>query len=467
MPHRPNAGDRPTVVVAGAGGFVGRALLSHLVERYDVVGTSRAPKCEVDAQGVRWRAADLYSLLQAERALEGAKYAVYLVHSMMPNARLTQARFEDLDLILADNFGRAAARAGVEQIVYLGGLLPEGQERSRHLESRREVEDALGAHGVPVTAIRAGLVVGPGGSSLEILTALVKRLPMMLTPEWTATRTQPIALRDLLRAIEHAIGNERFFDQAVDVGGPDVLTYREMMEQTSEVLGLRRPMFPVPFLTPRLSTAWVCMVTGAPRQLVGPLVESLRHEMIARDDRLLGDIGGPTVPFDDAVAEALAARPSASSTKAPKQARTVRSVQRLPVPKGWTAMQVAERYAEWVPRFFRPFLSVHRHDDKLLFRLRGIERPLLELTYAPERSSDDRALFYVTGGLLRRRHDGDGLPGRLEFRLVNGGTEVLAAVHDFRPSLPWMIYSNTQALVHLWVMHAFGGALRRETVTSP
>lgn len=452
------------MVVAGASGYVGRALCRRLAARYAVRGLARRPRQDVDEDGVAWRACDLYSLLETERALEGADLAVYLVHSMLPTARLTQARFEDLDLILADNFARAAAKAGIRHIVYLGGLVPEG-ERSRHLESRREVEEALAAHGTPVTSVRAGLVVGPGGSSLEILTALVRRLPLMLTPEWTSTRSQPIALDDLLPALDHALGRSEYFGQAYDVGGPDVLTYREMMARTAHVVGLKRWMFPVPFLTPKLSVAWVCMVTGSPRQLVGPLVESLRHPMVARDDVLVRAAGGPNVSFERAVQIAVSETPTpagrSSRSSRPPVRRTARSVQRLPMPPGRDASWVAQDYARWLPRFFRPFLKVTSDGEHVRFRLVGLPWPLLELTYDGERSTPDRALYYVTGGLLARIEAAGTQRGRLEFRVVKDGTAVLAAVHDFSPRLPWLVYSLTQARIHLWVMHAFGRHLAR------
>lgn len=448
------AAQLPRVVVAGASGYVGRALVERLAEHYEVVGLSRrAPKSNA-ASSVVWKSADLFSLRQTEQALSGADFAVYLVHSMMPTERLTQARFEDLDLILADNFARAAAKAGVQQIIYLGGLLPPGV-RSVHLESRREVEDALAAHGVPVTTVRAGLVVGPGGSSTRILTALVRRLPLMLTPSWTGTACQPIALQDLLPALEYALARPTCYGQTFDVGGAEVLTYREMMERTSAAMGTRRPMFSVPLLTPRLSVAWVCLVTGAPRQLVGPLVESLKHPMVARDNRLMHMVGGPNVGFDEALKQSLAEPESNRRAQPHKRRRTARSVQRLPVPNDRSATWVAQEYARWLPKFMWPFLRVERKDQDLHFCLRMVRTPLLRMRYLETRSTEDRAVFQVIGGLLSRPTPEGAPPARLEFRLVNEGQQVVAAVHEFRPRLPWMVYSLTQAQIHLGVMLAF------------
>jgi uncharacterized protein YbjT (DUF2867 family) len=458
--------DTPTVVVAGAAGFVGRALLAALAGSFHRVGLSRSRAPGVGADGVEWRACDLFSLLDAERGLAGADVAVYLVHSMLPSAHLTQGRFQDFDLLLADNFARAAAHAGVRRIVYLGGLVPEGGGLSTHLQSRLEVEQALGAHGVPVTTLRAGLVVGPHGSSSTILTKLVGRLPVMVTPRWTATPTQPIALRDVVALIDFCLRTPDTAGGTYDVGAPEAMSYRAMMAETARVMGVSRRFVPVPLLTPRLSTLWVSLVTGASRSLVGPLVESLRHPMVCGDQRLQAEAGQTPTPFADAMRAALAAergsgRPRRRRRGAPPQ-RDVRSVQRLPLPPGRDAMWVARAYSRWLPEAFRPLLAVDHEGQRVVFRLRPGGRRLLELTLSEDRSTPDRALLYVTGGALAEVDPTGARRGRLEFRVVSEGRAVIAAVHDFVPRLPWPIYAATQAWVHLAVMHAFGVHLRRQ-----
>ena len=202
--------SRDSLVIAGATGFVGQAVarkLASRAERLDLVGLTRGRR-EAVGDWDRLVSCDLFSLKDVERALVGARFALYLVHSMLPSARLVQGRFSDLDLICADNFGRAAAKAGVEQIVYLGGLIPElpAGELSDHLSSRLEVEAALGAHGVPVTTLRAGMVIGPGGSSFEILTRLVRRLPAMVLPKWSERICQAIDLETVAALLDYAVG---------------------------------------------------------------------------------------------------------------------------------------------------------------------------------------------------------------------------------------------------------------------
>ena len=172
-------GRKPRVVIAGASGFVGQALAPALAEDFHVIGLSRS-KRQPGGGFAEYRSCDLFSLKEAEAALEGAEYAVYLVHNMMPTTRLTQGSFADLDVVCADNFARAAAAAGVKQIVFLGGLLPKDGQLSEHLQSRREVEETLAAHVVPVTTLRAGLILGGSGSSFQVMARLVQRLPVMV-----------------------------------------------------------------------------------------------------------------------------------------------------------------------------------------------------------------------------------------------------------------------------------------------
>ncbi|MEZ4382718.1 MAG: NAD(P)H-binding protein [Nannocystaceae bacterium] len=471
-PQRPRSGParREVVAVAGASGYIGTAVGEALRERYDTIGLSRSERSPTRGYPT-WRAADLFSLREAERALAGVDRAVYLVHSMLPTERLTQGSFADLDLICADNFARAAARAGVKQIIYLGGIVPRdrphGAGLSRHLESRLETEATLAAHGVPVTALRAGLVIGRGGSSFVILERLVRRLPVMVCPAWTRTRTQPIALEDVVAAISACLGRDDV-DGAFDIGGPDVVTYQALMQRTAQAMGLRRPMVPVPLVTPRLSRLWVSLVTGTSKALVAPLIESLIHPMVARDGALQERLGLEAKPLDAALRDAVRplegdaaapSRPRPRSRRRERPASLVKSAQRMRLPPGRDAEWVAREYMRWLPDALRPLLRVEREGDAIHFRLSRVAGELLTLRVAPRRSTADRQVFDVVGGRLA---DVDAGPrARLEFREALDGAQILAAIHDFVPRLPWPIYRATQAIVHLLVMRAFGRHLAR------
>ncbi len=477
---------KPLVALTGASGFIGGALAQALRERFIVRGLGRGNAAPASVTVDAWQRADLFNLKDAEQALAGAEVAIYLVHSMMPSARLTQATFEDLDLICADNFGRAAAKAGVKQIVYLSGLLPEHGALSKHLQSRHEVEHALGLYGTPVTTIRAGLILGGGGSSFEMLVRLVERLPAMACPGWTKTRTQPVAVDDVVKLLAFAAGNHACTGQTYDIGAPDVVTYRELLVLVAQQLGVKRKMVPVPFFSPSLSRLWITLVTGASRELVGPLVQSLRHEMIARDQRLALLANITMTPVQAALATALQQRteakqqpqrsnaqaapstaiavvPSAQKSKTSKVS-LVRSVQRMKLPNDKNAAWAANEYTSWLPHAFWKLLRVEVNAEReCRFCLIGMKTPLLVLAYVPDRSTDDRQLFYVTGGMLSRPQQ----RGRFELREVGHTRTLLTAIHDFGPRLPWFIYRYTQAVFHGWVMSAFRRHIAKARISPP
>lgn len=468
---------KPTIVMAGATGFVGSELRKALRNDFHIVCLTRSRAGLSSASGEageEWRRCDLFSLLELEEALEGADYAIYLVHSMMPSARLLQGTFADLDLIMADNFARAARKTALKQIIYLGGLIPEMEELSPHLASRLEVEEALGSGGTPVTALRASLIVGPGGSSLRIVVNLVKRLPVMILPGWTRTRTQPIAIEDVVRAFKTVVGNPAFFGQHFDIGGPDQMTYQEMLSRTAKALGRKRVFLNVPFFSARFSKLWVTMLGGASRYLVGPLVDSLRHPMVASPNTLQSIVQEGSIPFDTALKASInqqgAAAPNPrdhlrrQDDHSIRQARRVRSVQRMVLPGDMTAESILQEYFRWLPGVLFPFLKGSVEEGGI-WRLGFVFRKwrLIEFTLSRERSFSDRQLLYITGGLLARlRQTPEGnRRARIEFREMLDRRCLIVAIHDFSPMLPWFIYSRTQAVFHLWVMRRFGNHLSR------
>ncbi len=460
-----NDSSRDVVLVAGASGFVGRALGRALAERYRPVGLSRIDRPGSDGYAA-FVQCDLLSLEDTERALRGARYAVYLVHSMMPASRLTQASFDDLDLLCADNFARAAKKAGVERIVYLGGLVPRGgAELSEHLQSRVDVERVLGSTGVPVTVLRAGLVLGAQGSSYQILARLVRRLPLMLCPAWTKTKTQPVALADVVSLLAFAVGDEASSGGTYDVGTPEVVSYLEIMQRFSALAGLERRFIGIPLFSPGLSRLWVSLITGAPRALAAPLVESLRHEMTVRDHALAEAAGLRPTPFEEALSGSIAeervvggserAFQFATASK-PSGRSTVTSVQRMRLPDAHDAAWAAHEYARWLGRSMGWLLRIDVAESGTIeFRLRALGFVLLALSPVAERSQADRFLYRVSGGMLAV----PGQSGTFEVREVGGDRTLLTIIRDFEPRLPWWIYRSSQALVHEWIMRAFGRAL--------
>ena len=455
------------IAIAGASGFVGKLLLDSLTDGFDLIALGRSVPARTsqsmshsDIQKIDWRNCDLFSLLQIEKALEGAEVGIYLVHSMLPRARLTQSSFEDCDLLLADNFARAAKFAGLKRIIYLSGLIPDGPELSKHLTSRREVEITLSSQGIPVTTLRSGLILGAQGSSFQMLYILVKRLPVMICPKWTRTRTQCIASSDVVDLIRFSILDTRTAGRTFDIGSPEVLTYRDLMKTLADEMGKKRRFFSVPFLSPGLSRLWVQLITGGSRNLVLPLVQSLKHEMIVRDPALLVMYGKPMLQIREALKRCLThITPTlrSSTRQRTQQLRggtEVRSIQRLPLPQGKSAEWLANEYFRWLPTFLKPFILVYKLDPNIWhFRFAFMKKSLLELHYSQDRSTPERQLFYIRGGLLATRNQAAN--ARLEFREVLNKKASLAAIHGFSPSLPWLVYKYSQAVLHLWVMNAF------------
>jgi uncharacterized protein YbjT (DUF2867 family) len=460
--------DRPTVAIAGATGFVGTAVREALADAYDLICLTRSPvRARVnDTPSARetWRHCDLFDPYAVREGLEEADYAIYLVHSMLPSARLTQGSVADLDLLQADNFARAAEAQDVRQILYLGALVPDTDAAlPGPLRRRLEVEQALGSADVPLTTLRAGLVVGAGGTWLRLLLNLVRRLPVMILPSWTEAVTQPIALDDIVRGLQRSLGNEQTYGATYDVGGPDVMSYREMLLRTARVLGLTRHTTTVPMESPRLSKLWVRLFGGVRWALVSPIIDSLRYQTRVAPNEMQDWLQEDATSFEDALAAAVDEEgdplPNPRDELRPREDVVIRkqsvarSVQRMPCPPAFDVHDVANEYLRWLPRLGWPLLKVQVAYGRVArFQLRLTGHTLLKLRFDADRSPEGRQLFFVTGGLLVEDSD---RPGRLEFREVLGGDAVLAAVHDFAPRLPWYLYNSTQAQVHLLVMGQF------------
>lgn len=396
---------RITVGLAGASGFVGTHLIEALSASCKVRGLSRSANVVAIlsvASPVEWRRCDLYSEPKVTEVLQGCDCAIYLVHSMAPSSRLVQGSFEDTDLLLADNFIRAAEAAGVRHVIYLSGLMPtDCAHLSPHLRSRLEVEKVLRSSRVQVTVLRAGLIFGPGGSSFSLLVNLVRRLPVMLLPAWAQSTTHSIDIKNVCQAIELCLHAPELAGGIYDLGGHEPMTYREMIEQTAWALGRRTRFITFPFNCFGLSKQWVAFFGRVPKALVGPLQESLQHDLVARPNPLLERMRGQMVGFADSLARSVDAqgypKPNPRSHTQPadlvalRKARRVRSVQRMVYPEPISAPQVAAEYARWLTRRFR--------------------------------------------GLI-------------------------ASIHEFAPTLPWWIYAATQARLHLRVMRGFARHLR-------
>lgn len=292
------------VLVTGATGFVGGRLVPALADRgHDVTALVRDPDRYDPPDGVSVVTGDLLDEASVAGVFDGMDAVYYLIHSMRSGED-----FAEKDRRAARTFVRAAEEADVDRVVYLGGLGEEGDDLSDHLESRREVEAVLAEGDYELTTLRAAIIIGAGSASFDMVYQLASRLPVMVTPRWVDTECQPIAVEDVVAYLVGVLECPETAGGTYEVGGPEVLTYRAMLERTAAAMGRRVFILPVPVLTPTLSAYWVDLVTDVPRSVAHPLIDGLKNPVVVSDDTIRDHVSPELTGFDAAVERALAVR---------------------------------------------------------------------------------------------------------------------------------------------------------------
>lgn len=300
----------PRVLLTGVTGFVGGRLLPVLLSngfrtRCLVRSRQRLSGNVAMDPSVDYVEGDLLDRESLLRGLDGMESVFYLVHSMGGHSVLRHVDYIDRDIRAAENFLDAADRAGVRRIIYLGGLGETGQDLSEHLSSRQRVGQILQSGRVRTTILRAANIIGAGGAPFEMLRYMTERLPVMICPRWIDTRCQPIAVQNVLEYLVGCLNEPKTAGENYDIGGPDIITYRELMLLYARVRGLRRLIITVPVLTPYLSSFWINLVTPVPAGVVMPLVEGLKNEVVCRDNRIRELVHLRLISMQEAICEAL------------------------------------------------------------------------------------------------------------------------------------------------------------------
>ncbi len=301
------------VLILGATGFIGSSLVHDLAEEKVKLRILARDKAKASAvfpayEDIEIVEGDVLAGKGLDEALQGIHTAFYLIHSLGGKSLFKNTEFAGQDRAAAAKFISAADKAGLKRVIYLGGLGEEGPGLSEHLSSREEVGRILASGRPSATILRAAVIIGAGGASFEMLRHLVERLPVMVCPKWIETRIQPIALQDVIAYLVGCLFNAGACGQTFDIGGPDIMTYREMMQEYAAVRGLpRRIILVVPLLTPLLSAYWVDLVTPIPSGIAHPLIEGMKNEVICRDNRIDEYVPIQKTGFKDAVRNALSA----------------------------------------------------------------------------------------------------------------------------------------------------------------
>lgn len=444
------------ILLTGASGYIGSHLMNKLKDNYEIIAISRNIENKSNEHNVTWKAADLFDLNEITGVMEDIDIAIYLVHSMMPSAKLTQASFEDMDALLADNFAKAASYNKVQHIVFMSGLIPNTSELSPHLRSRLECEQILGSYGVPVSTLRAGLIIGSKGSSYPILKKLVERLPGLLLPKWAYNTTLPVAIDDVIDGLYKIVERNPNENESIDIGGPSHMTYKDLFKQTAEVLDKRLPTIDLPIIPIWLSKYWVKLISGVPKEMVYPLMDSLIHDMIRNDENVVKDISIGKIDYKESVRNALE-----EETKTQKKGKSsrkgdikdVRAISRVVLPKDVNMIQLAESYANFLNRITLNVVNSDFNEDNFTISVPCLNKDLLLLSKDFKASNNERILYRIVGGDFAL--DSDGGNARLEFRRLPNSDACIIALQEYEPTLPWWVYKYTQAKVHKSVMNLF------------
>ncbi|WP_347108258.1 NAD-dependent epimerase/dehydratase family protein [Staphylococcus ureilyticus] len=444
------------ILLTGASGYIGSHLMNKLKDNYEIIAISRNIENKSNEHNVTWKAADLFDLNEITEVMEDIDIAIYLVHSMMPSAKLTQASFEDMDALLADNFAKAASYNKVQHIVFMSGLIPNTNELSPHLRSRLECEQILGSYGVPVSTLRAGLIIGSKGSSYPILKKLVDRLPGLLLPKWAYNTTLPVAIDDVIDGLYKIVERNPNENESIDIGGPSHMTYKDLFKQTAEVLDKRLPTIDLPIIPIWLSKYWVKLISGVPKEMVYPLMDSLIHDMIRNDENIVKDISIGKIDYKESVRNALE-----EETKTQKKGKSsrkgdikdVRAISRVVLPKDVNMIQLAESYANFLNRITLNVVNSDFNEDNFTISVPCLNKDLLLLSKDFKASNNERILYRIVGGDFAL--DSDGGNARLEFRRLPNSDACIIALQEYEPMLPWWVYKYTQAKVHKSVMNLF------------
>ncbi|MBL7584384.1 NAD(P)H-binding protein [Staphylococcus saccharolyticus] len=454
------------ILLTGASGYIGGHFKDKLKKEHEIIAISRNISNKDNEQNVTWKAADLFDLGEITKVMEGIDTAIYLVHSMMPSAKLTQANFENMDALLADNFARAAKQQGVKHIVFMSGLIPNVDRFSAHLRSRLECEKILGDYGIPVSTLCAGLIIGAKGSSYPILKRLVERLPAMILPSWAYNKIAPVAIEDVINGLVAMVDRSPTENEAIDISGPETMNYKELILRTAQVLDKPLPMLDLPIIPIIVSRYWVQLISNVPKEMVYPLMNSLIHNMVPHEQRIVPEISMGRITFEDSVQRALdeeqnvakkkegpSAHRSSSAKAKHQEIKDVRAITRFDIPEGYTMNDVTKEYAKFINNITLHLVKGTMNEQEFNMNLPLINKFILKMQRDERDSTDEMVVYRIVGGDLA--HANNGGNARFEFRRIRNTNEGIIALQEYEPTLPWIVYKFTQAKAHKMVMNIF------------
>ena len=419
------------ILLTEASGYIGSHLKDKLKVNHEIIAISRNAQNKKNEKNVTWKSADLFDLDAITEVMEGIDTAIYLGHSMKTSAKLTQANFEDMDALLADNVGRAAKKHGVKHIIFMSGIITNDSHLSLHLKCRLECEKILRYYGVPVSTLRAGLIIDSNGSSYPIFKRMIERLPAMILPNWAYNMIEPVSVDDVIDKLAMLVERSPKENEVFNITRPKVMNYQELFERTATIFDKRLSTLHLPTIPIRLSRCWIKEKMNGEENVKKALKEKQDEQQIITTKQ---------------------SKPK-SNQNMRDEVKDVRAMTRFRIPKSYSIQDVTREYAEFINNITLHLVNGTINEHEFNIQLPLIRKCILKMKRDNHDSINEMIVYKIVGGDLAMVKDSGN--ARFEFRRILDTNEGIAALQEYEPTLPWGVYKFTQAIAHKFVMGVF------------
>lgn len=419
------------ILLTEASGYIGSHLKDKLKVNHEIIAISRNAQNKKNEKNVTWKSADLFDLDAITEVMEGIDTAIYLGHSMKTSAKLTQANFEDMDALLADNVGRAAKKHGVKHIIFMSGIITNDSHLSLHLKCRLECEKILRYYGVPVSTLRAGLIIDSNGSSYPIFKRMIERLPAMILPNWAYNMIEPVSVDDVIDKLAMLVERSPKENEVFNITRPKVMNYQELFERTATIFDKRLSTLHLPTIPIRLSRCWIKEKMNGEENVKKALKEKQDEQQIITTKQ---------------------SKPKSNQNKR-DEVKDVRAMTRFRIPESYSIQDVTREYAEFINNITLHLVNGTINEHEFNIQLPLIRKCILKMKRDNHDSINEMIVYKIVGGDLAMVKDSSN--ARFEFRRILDTNEGIAALQGYEPILPWGVYKFTQAIAHKFVMGVF------------
>ena len=417
------------ILLTEGSGYIGSHLKDKLKVNHEIIAISRNAQNKKNEKNVTWKSADLFDLDAITEVMKGIDTAIYLGHSMKTSAKLTQANFEDMDALLADNVGRAAKKHGVKHIIFMSGIITNDSHLSLHLKSRLECEKILRYYGVPVSTLRAGLIIDSNGSSYPIFKRMIERLSAMILPNWAYNMIAPVSMDDVIDKLAMLVERSPKENEVFNITRPKVMNYQELFERIATTLDKRLFILHLPTILIRLSRCWIKEKMNGKENVKKALKEKQDEQQI------------------------ITTKQSKSNQNKRDEVKDVRAMTRFRIPESYSIQDVTREYAEFINNITLHLVNGTINEHEFNIQLPLIRKCILKMKRDNHDSINEMIVYKIVGGDLAMVKDSGN--ARFEFRRILDTNEGIAALQEYESTLPWGVYKFTQAIAHKFVMGVF------------